>query len=305
MTILRLWKDQALILLQHLNSQHPCINFEIEFPTEENNSLCLLDFNVKLDASSSTVFEFYCKPAKKNIFVNHKSHIPQTMKLNYVMNERARIKERCSNILIHNKHEAYFDNTLRLNDYPETTIKISKRKRSKNNFLKSDKDFLYFPFPFISDKVDKQIQNVFRRENMSVRLTRRNRTLRSALKHHPSPQTCELRNCPLNDQMLCNKKKVVYKIECKNCKKFYIGSTTRPLHTRCREHATNINSSVHRHLITCNRSATFSESTMTSVISTDKDCANLRLREAYFINTLKPELNDRVELNSYKDFLFH
>lgn len=43
----------------------------------------------------------------------------------------------------------------------------------------------------------------------------------------------------------------IYQLTCKACGKFYIGSTTRFLHDRVKEHLTNDNSSVKKHLITC------------------------------------------------------
>ena len=111
----------------------------------------------------------------------------------------------------------------------------------------------------------------------------------------------------MTDKTLCNRQSVVYKITCNTCNKFYLGSTIRPLHIRIREHSINTSSSVYEHIQSCNNQSTFSNitRTTTSIISTDKDATNLRLREAYYIKKMKPEINDRFELNSYSDFLFH
>ena len=161
--------------------------------------------------------------------MNYRSHIPQTLKLNYVRNEKQRINERCSNITLQNKHKSYFDNTLRLNDYPETIIQWTnskpKRRKSKDNqHERKNDDFIYFPFPFISDKVDKQIRRIFHQEKIAVRLTRKNKTLRNVLKQSPHQHQCNLRNCPMTDKTMCNRQSVVYKITCNICNKFYLGA---------------------------------------------------------------------------------
>ena len=166
-------KDQAMILRQHLNSQNENIKFEIELPSENDNrlSLSLLDFSVTMYTSNEPIFEFYRKPAKKNLFIHYRSHFPQTAKLNYIRNERQRISERCSNAEIHKQHENNFNKTLQLNGYPDSMIKKTnnkRRKRSKANF-----DGIYFPFPYVSEKVDNQIKNVFHRENINVRITKK------------------------------------------------------------------------------------------------------------------------------------
>ena len=121
--------------------------------------------------------------------------------------------------------------------YPENIIRNTNnyRKTHKpNNRKETERHYFYFNFPFISEKVDKQLQNVFRRENLNVRLTRRSRTLRSVLKQPKSNQDCHLRNCPINNNNICNQKCVIYQLKCDKCDNFYIGSTIRPLHIHLR-----------------------------------------------------------------------
>ena len=87
-------KEQALALLNELNRQHQNIKFEIELP--ENDELSLLDFTVRVNTSAGPLFEFYRKPARKNIFVNYNSSLPEKAKLSFIRNEYRRIENRCS-----------------------------------------------------------------------------------------------------------------------------------------------------------------------------------------------------------------
>ena len=134
---------------------------------------------------------------------------------------------------------------------------------------------------------------------MNIRLTRKNRTLRSALKNRKTVQTCSLQNCRITDKSICYRKNVVYKLTCDSCKNFYIGSTTRTLHIRCREHSTNSTSSMYKLLQNC-QTTLFS----TTIWTQDSDEANLRLREALLINKLNPKINGKSELELYRYFLF-
>ena len=63
------------------------------------------------------------------------------------------------------------------------------------------------------------------------------------------------------------------------------GSTTRFLHDRVKEHLTNDNSSVKKHLIMCHHNTQNIEA---KIITHENDPANLRLCEALFIRKHKP-----------------
>ena len=79
---------------------------------------------------------------------------------------------------------------------------------------------------------------------------------------------------------------------CVTCKKSYIGSTIRRLHDRVFEHFHNENSSVRKHFYQCDSSPT---KMTVSVLEHERRKGNLRIREAYFINKYKPELNSKEE----------
>ena len=124
---------EASLIHNTFNQTDPDIKFEIELPND-NTTLKLLDIAIKIDSKGELYFDFFTKAAKKPIFVNFKSALPNRSKAHYIINERNRIRNRCSNEDNIEKHLDKFDNTLRLNDYPDTFINQTKalRKKEKN-----------------------------------------------------------------------------------------------------------------------------------------------------------------------------
>ena len=80
---------------------------------------------------------------------------------------------------------------------------------------------------------------------------------------------------------------------CNKCLGTYIGSTTRPLHERIHEHLNNDNSSVKKHLESCDISK--SGDIKVKVLDQESRKGSLRIREAFYINKLNPVLNNKEE----------
>ena len=288
--------EEANSLLQLLNQQHPNIRFEIETPAD-GHSLSLLDFTIIVSTSGETHFEFYKKNARKNIFVHYRSHLPMQSKMAIVRNERARMQDRCSNPITLHKHEREFDRMLNRHQYPAVFIQNSKcvKRRSSN---RTPEDYIYLKLPFISELADRRIRQVFRREEINLRIAHKSKTLRNYLQPKKEAPQCTLRNCPLNNSM-CNRKNTVYQLQCPICSSTYIGSSIRPLHCRVKEHLTCPGSSVYRHVQRCGINTVKAK-----ILAIDMDNANLRLREAIFIQNLCPSMNSRDESDELKDFIF-
>ena len=288
-----------------MNSLHPRLKFEIEKPTAspEGLSLSLLDFKVTITTNGESSFEFYKKPAKKPLFVHHQSALPKRSKTNFIRNERRRIQQRCSTQITSNKHDRDFDNILRLNGYPERTIHETKHLQNHQRDPQTQtKEWHYLKIPFISDRLNRKITGIFKRENIPVRIAHKSYTLRQALSHNTTERKCNRPNCPIADTNLCLQRNTVYQLTCKACGEYYIGSTTRFLHDRTKEHLTNDNSSVKKHLTTHHRNN--SHNIEVKVITRENDPVNLRLYEAYYIRKHKPGLNSREECTELNDLLF-
>ena len=273
------------------NNIDPHVKFEIEH-ADDTNTLKLLDVALNIKSEGEVHFDFYTKAAKKPLFVNFKSALPTHSKMSYINNERHRIVNRCSDADRAKKHLASFDDVLRLNDYPPHLIKkstLNKRKRR----IESTEPASYFNIPFVNDIVNRKIRNSFKKEGLNVRLSHRSYSLRSALRNKRSyaSRSCNKKDCPLGNN-LCFRKNVVYKITCNKCNKSYIGSTVRDLHTRISEHFSISNSSVFQHVNSCK----IKTSNMTvSIVDQESRNGNLRIREAYYIQKLKPQINSKEE----------
>ena len=100
---------------------------------------------------------------------------------------------------------------------------------------------------------------------------------------------------------ICKKRDSVYKIRCKQCSEYYIGSTIRQVHDRVQEHLRNDTSSVFKHLLKCQNKRNNID---VSIIDVESDPVNLRLLEALYIKKLQPSLNSREEAKELNNLLF-
>ena len=156
----------------------------------------------------------------------------------------------------------------------------------------------------IENKVNLVWKNICSRNKFpslgsaTVRIAHKSYTLRQALSHNTTERKCNRPNCPIADTNLCPKRNTVYQLTCKACGEYYIGSTTRFLHDRTKEHLANDNSSVKKHHRMNNHNIEV------KVITRENDPVNLRLHEAYYIRKYKPRLNSHEECAELNDLLF-
>ena len=124
----------------------------------------------------------------------------------------------------------------------------------------------------------------------------------SSLSHNNKERTSTRANCPIIRTKLCLLRNAVYQITCNNCNQHYIGSTTRFIHYRVREHLNNDNSSVKKHLSQC-QNKVYKCIEIKSIVL-ENDPANPRLFEAFYIRKYKPIINFREECSEFADLLF-
>ena len=109
------------------------------------------------------------------------------------------------------------------------------------------------PLQFISNQFNFRIKNLFKKFNYNVQVANKStNNIRQNLSktlpkfHHK----CNKRKtCPINGGPLCFKFNVIYKIKCKKCNSFYIGSTNEYLHDRVSQHLLNREGSLYLHLL--------------------------------------------------------
>ena len=108
--------------------------------------------------------------------------------------------------------------------------------------------------------------------------------------------------CPISNTRLCLRRNAVYQLTCNSCDQQYIGSTTRVIHDRVREHLNNENSSVKKHIYSWQNKEY--KGIDVKIIMSQNDPANLPLYETFHIRKCKPTLNSREECTELADLLF-
>jgi hypothetical protein len=83
---------------------------------------------------------------------------------------------------------------------------------------------------------------------------------------------------------------IIYTVQCLDCKKNYIGKTTRHFYTRKHEHMTDKESTVFKHF---NETKHQMDWENMEILDSARDDYRLRLKEMLYINKLKPELNEQ------------
>ena len=288
-------KEAAEKLLTHLNNQHDSILFEIEHPntTNDNHNLQLLDLSVQTNKTGTINFNFYRKKARKKVFIHARSHMPKSQKISIIQNEACRIKHRSSKDSDATKAIQDFKKTLSINGYDDKTISntINKNRGERRH---STQETFYLNIPFFNDKTDSAIKNIFRKEKIDIRLSRRSETLSQKLRPQLSNKpTCIWPDCHTADNGNCFIKCTVYRIFCSPCGGDYIGSSERHLHKRIREHThSGVGSEIHSHLKNCGHGVA---KTSIIILTTERDKINARIAESFYQKKLRPTLNRRQE----------
>ena len=276
-----------------LNAQHPRIRFELEDCSrdEGTTSLSLLDLTVRIDASGETTFDFYTKKAKSEVFMHRDSALLWSQKAATIRNEQRRIAAR-SNRESELYNQAALRTKLKANGYTAEDL----RRLNPTNRRRPDRAHLegrvhhYLDLPFLGENAERKIRRAFSREGISLRIYRRSTTVFDVVRPRQREiRRCNWPTCPTKGK--CFVTNCVYEVTCSPCGRRYIGSTTRPLHERIREHTTTgRGSTVHSHLLDCGEGEA---RVLVRILAKEKDAINARLREAIAIKKRSPELNVR------------
>ena len=145
--------DFALInmsVLACFNAIHQSVQFEMEEGKE--GTLNILDLSITVHNERLKI-EFYRKQARTDMFINAKSALPTTQKIQIIKNERQRIIKRCESFTEAEKHLNTMDERLLKNGFNESLIKkFRKRKREKRgeSLAYYNKEPFFFSGPYVS-----------------------------------------------------------------------------------------------------------------------------------------------------------
>ena len=298
--------DDCYVLLEHaqdarglqqlLNSQHPAIKFELEECKQAEDStsttLSLLDLTVTINSTGEASFDFYTKSAKSDIFIHKDSSVPWNQKRAAIRNEAKHIEARSGD----NKERnlANFEGKLRQNGYSSGDIERARSSGRPTSRTRPNGKMFYLDLPYLVVGTERKVRRAFAREGINIRTYRKATTVLDVVRpKQPEARHCPWETCTMKEAGKCFIKNCVYQITCTPCGRRYVGSTTRPVHERIREHtSTGRGSTIHGHLLACGGGTA---KVRVRITAREKDEVNTRLREVIMIKKLQPELNTQEE----------
>ena len=219
-------------ILDMFNSFHPNIQFAYEL--ENNNVLNFLDILLIKNIDGTITTDIYKKPTFSGRYLNFLSHHSMSTKIGIIKNLRHKIVQ-LSDSSLHQKNFQQLKNDLVLNNFPKQFINriftcfLNQLDNNNNNTQDNSKpDFkntiVLKLIPIISDNIKHTIKS---KCNINT-VYRAPFKLNCIIKPNKDPLQKE------------NNKNLIYKINCKDCDKAYVGQTKRFLKTRTKEHKDNI-----------------------------------------------------------------
>jgi hypothetical protein len=273
-------EQSATQILNAYNSNGGGLKFEMEKP-DAHGSIPYLDFSLNV-TNGNPVISFYQKPCKKPLFIHADSAVPKSSFLSMIRNERQRIIHRCTKTDARLKCLNSFNIMLKQRGHQIPNRNLTTKTQITD---KSSPKF-FLNIPFVNDGIDKMVKKSLEPLGVKIIISHKLTRLRNLLKprkvgtqRNGSCQICGLRS------MDCTATHVVYKMTCKKCNEFYIGSTWRRLHLRIREHKSIKSSLVYQHKC--------KGEWHTEVLYRTNHVQKMRLMEALIIKDLKPGVNGK------------
>ncbi len=188
----------------------------------------------------------------------------------------------------------YLTKVLQYNGYPRWAInkgrqrcdkKISNTQDKGSNVSSAsvkEKNRSFVVMDYIKG-LSERIRDIFKRKGVQVYFKSSN-TLRRILVS------------PKDKDPKCNKQDVIYHIPCASdsCNATYIGETCRVLHERIKDHTVNPNSAIRQHHVDTGHPLPTPDDSDIKILSVEPNGFKRRVKEAIFIKTNNPYLNQNV-----------
>ena len=298
-------KQQARDILRYLNSQHATIKLELEFPDNEG-FLPILDIKLRIEQDGTIQRKLYTKVANKGIILHSESHHSTSTKGAVIRNEFRRaklnstpdIQKDASTIITEKfKHNGYSKSFIRKTPTPNNSNNRNGKKQNTGN-----DNGLVLRIPCISDRINGLINRALRQNNIAARLVnpRPTTVFQASSSKRVLQLKCTMRQCPLaNNNIDCTTSYVVSQAKCDICSQTYIGSTSRQLHCRSKEHLNAAEkhdpASAFGEHYKKQHGSTAPRISFTIISRTSCDELRLRINEAYEIKKSQPGLNRKQE----------
>lgn len=129
------------------------------------------------------------------------------------------------------------NNKLMGNGYSPKWLDTARKRKRKNRNNCSTQRPLVMKLPYVNECINGLTRTALRRNGIDARLVNpRPMTVRELAKRKSDRSGCSVRNCPVNNSRQCTKTFTVFLATCNLCSAEYIGSTSRELHYRAKEH---------------------------------------------------------------------
>ena len=288
------------ILENWLQTLHPNIKFTFE--EEINNQIHFLDINIKR-FTNHVETRIYRKPCHPLLFQKWTSNLAYKYKISIIRNLFNRTLRLSSTLQIQKEECKILRNCLLNSGYPINLInKIERQSFTQANSAppSAQKKTIFFGLPYIGKSTEilgKSVQKLINKHGPnSAQLKiyyKSNAPLSMKFQRKAKPTKMEpsrISNC-------------VYKINCKNCDKCYVGETGRQLSIRIKEHmsykpGTN-SATINSHASQSQHQIDF---TNVEVLRFEKDPIKRKLFESLYMSKYKlMDGNQRsVELNLFQ-----
>ena len=264
-------EDKILHFLSYLNSSNSCIQFTHE--VETNNSIPYLDLQIYKEQNGSLTFGIYRKPTHSGRYLNYNSYHSMSQKrgvIHTILHRAETLPDE-----IHKKTELNRINTDFLkNGYSKQLINNVRHKvtRPKPSGAASNERLKYVKVPYIRG-VSERFSKILL--PFGIKLANK------------SGETLRKKLCKLKDKRpTLEKTGCVYKIECDDCDKKYIGETGKEVTKRIAEHKRAVkrgdaSSNIFSHIIETKHDINWSDA---SVLAQNKNNRSRKMLEA--IHTL-------------------
>lgn len=229
-------KDKCSLILDKFNNFDRNIQFTME--VENDGKLPFLDILLIRRDDGSILTNWYSKPTSSGRILNFLSCHPTHMKINNVRNMLHRAIS-LSSTLFMEENILKIKTILKENNYPKAWYNgvIHKFLTTPNNEHKlkenDEKPKLFWRFPNIPH-LSTRISSIFKDCKEQKMVLYNNKTTRSLFTKIKDKE----------DQK--NTSNVVYKLNCKNCEKSYVGQTSQRIEKRVAQHKTTCKNEKHR-----------------------------------------------------------
>ena len=311
-------KELAVSIFNSISAQDPDgrIRWEVEFPISDSVFVPFLGTQISV-VDDSIAYKFFRKPENKNITLHYKSHHPLKTKVEVTKNFYRVAERSSSSAELAEESFKIIDHLLRCNGYRNPRMFKDIQLPNVRGYSRNKDDTVYLKLPYISEDLSNQICKFIRRHKLPVTViftpgTKLREIFRRS-RPYDKPQ-CNVNNCNvctrLHEDNDCSVKAAVYCITCKLCNQRYLGETGRTIHERLSEHlryANNPTSNSYSDEALAQHYANFHPSALSdlsfSILCKETNVIKRKILESYFINHLKPEINNRDECISVKRFL--